>query len=73
MFWLTEHTIMRQYKILNAILYTNAKLCKIGYIAEDKHTFCESESETLIHLFFNCVYSKLFCTDFEFDNKITMP
>ena len=36
-----------QYKVLNSILYTNAKLCKIGYIAEDKCTFCKSESETL--------------------------
>ena len=47
-----------QYKVLNSILYTNAKLCKIGYIAQDKCTFCKSESETLIHLFLNCVYSK---------------
>ena len=55
-----------QYKVLNSIVYTNAKLCKIGYIAEDKCTFCKSESETLIHLFFNCVYSKLFWRNFEF-------
>ena len=54
-----------QYKVLNSILYTNFKLCKIGYIADDKCTFCKSESETLIHLFFNCVYSKLFWKDFE--------
>ena len=44
-----------QYKVLNSILYTNAKLFKIGYIAEDKCTFCKSESETLIHLYFNNV------------------
>ena len=44
-----------QYKVLNSILYTNFKLCKIGYIADDKCTFCKSESETLIPLFFNCV------------------
>ena len=55
-----------QYKVLNSILYTNFKLCKIGYIADDKCTFCKSESETLIHLFFNYVYSKLFWKDFEF-------
>ena len=55
-----------QCKVLNSILYTNAKLFKIGYTAEDKCTFCKSESETLIHLFFNCVYSKLFWKDFEF-------
>ena len=57
-----------QYKVLNSILYTNVKLCKIGYmyIADDKCTFCKSESETLTQLFFNCVYSKLFWKDFEF-------
>ena len=40
-----------QYKVLNSILYTNVKLFKIGYIADDKCTFCKSESETLTHLF----------------------
>ena len=40
-----------QYKVLNSILYTNAKLFKTGYTAEDKCTFCKSESETLNHLF----------------------
>ena len=53
-----------QYKVPNSILRTDAKLCKIGYIAKDKCTFCKSESETFIHLFFNCVSSKLFWKDF---------
>ena len=55
-----------QYKVLNLILYTNTKLYKIGYTSDDKCSFCESEPETLLHLFFNCVYSKLFWKDFEF-------
>ena len=55
-----------QYKILNSILYSNTKLHKIGYITDDKCTFCKSETETLLHLLFNCVYSKLFWKDFEF-------
>ena len=55
-----------QYKVLNSILYTNTKLYKIGYIIDDKCSFCNSESETLLHLLFNCVYSKLFWKDFEF-------
>ena len=55
-----------QYKVLNFILYTNTKLCKIGYISDDKCYFGKSEPETLLHLFFNCVYSKLFWKDFEF-------
>ena len=42
-----------QYKILNSILYTNSKFYKVGYIAVDKCSFCESEPETAIpHLFF---------------------
>ena len=55
-----------QYKVLNSILYTNTKLHKIGCITDDKCTFCKSEPETLLHLLFNCVYSKLFWKDFEF-------
>ena len=64
---LSEHYVKAfQYKVLNCILYANVKLCEVGYIADDKCTFCKSESETLIHLFFNCIYSKLFWKDFEF-------
>ena len=55
-----------QYKVLNFILYTNTKLYKIGYITDDKCSFCKFEPETLLHLLFNCVYSKLFWKDFEF-------
>ena len=55
-----------QYKILNSILYTNSKLYKIGYIAVDKCSFCESEPETLPHLFFHCVHSQLFWKQFEY-------
>ena len=55
-----------QCKVLNSILYTNVKLFKIGYIADDKCTFSKSESETLIHLFFNYVYLKLFWKESEF-------
>ena len=55
-----------QYKILNSILYTNSKLYKIGYIAVDKCSFCESEPETLPHLFFHCVHPQLFWKQFEY-------
>ena len=44
---------------------TNTKLHKIGYITDDKCSFCKSEPETLLHLLFNCVYSTLFW-NFEF-------
>ena len=55
-----------QYKVLNFILYTKTKLHKIGYITDDKCSFCKSEPETLLHLLFNCVYSRLFWKDLEF-------
>lgn len=41
-----------QYKILNNILYTNMKLCKIGFKADDLCTFCKAERETLYHLLY---------------------
>ena len=54
-----------QYKVLNSILFTNTKLFKIGFITEDKCSFCKSESETLSHLFFDCIKTKTFWRDFE--------
>ena len=30
-----------QYKVLNSILFTNKKLCKIGYIQDDKCSLCK--------------------------------
>ena len=50
-----------QYKILNNILYTNTKLCKIGFRADDLCTFCEAERETL----YQCTYARQFWNDFE--------
>ena len=54
------------YKVLNSILCTNTKLFKIGFITEDKCSFCKSESETLSHLLFDCIETKSFWRDFEF-------
>ena len=41
-----------QYKVLNSILYTNAKLFKIGYLQHDKCTFCKTEQENYVTFFF---------------------
>ena len=54
-----------QYKVLNFILYTNTKLYKIGFVTDDKCSFCKSHPETLSHFFFDCVYSQTFWKDFE--------
>ena len=32
-----------QYKVLNSILFTNKKLCKIGYIQDDKCSLCKTD------------------------------
>ena len=45
-----------QYKVLNAILFTNKKLCKIGYIKYDKCSLCKTDLETL------CRHTKQFQT-----------
>ena len=49
-----------QFKILNSILFANIKLFKIGYIDNDKCTFCKTDVESLHHLFFDCKHVKLF-------------
>ena len=49
-----------QYKVSNAILYTNAKLFKIGFLEDDKCTFCKQEVETIYHPMFHCFYLKHF-------------
>ena len=54
-----------QYKVLNSILFTNTKLFKIGFITDDKCSFCKSDSETLSHLLFDCIKTKSFWRDFE--------
>ena len=53
-----------QYKVINSIFYTNTKLCKIGYRSNDLCTFCNTESETSNHFFYNCSHTRQFWTDF---------
>ena len=55
-----------QHKVSNDILYTNAKLFKIGFIEDDKCTFCKQEVETIYHLMFHRFYSNQFWRQFEF-------
>ena len=54
-----------QYKVLNSILFINTKLFKIAFITVDQYSFCESGSETLSHLLFDCIKTKSFWRDFE--------
>ena len=53
-----------QYKILNRILFTNAKLFKISLKESEKCSFCNTRKEDLYHLFFNCSYAQEFWKSF---------
>ena len=50
-----------QYKVLNSVLFTNKKLCKIGNIQDDKCSL-----EFLYHIFFECRYTKQFWKEFQY-------
>ena len=54
-----------QYKVINSILYTNTKLYKIDFRTNDLCTFCDSQPESLTHLFYHCSRSKQFWSEFE--------
>ena len=49
-----------QYKILNRILFTNAKLSKLKLVESPLCTFCGKDDETLEHLFVFCQSSRAF-------------
>ena len=42
------------FKILNNILYLNARLYKIGIVSSSKCSLCSESNETTTHLFFEC-------------------
>ena len=43
-----------QFKILNNILYSNARLHKMGIVSSSKCSLCSENNETTTHLFFEC-------------------
>ena len=51
--------------MVNSILYTNTKLYKIGFRTNDLCTFCDTQPESLTHLFYHCSRSKQFWIEFE--------
>ena len=55
-----------QYKVLNSILFTNKKLCKIGYIQDDKCSLCKTDLESLYHVFFECRHTQQFWKEFQY-------
>ena len=51
--------------MVNSIIYTNTKLYKIGFRTNDLCTFCDTQPESLTHLFYHCSRSKQFWIEFE--------
>jgi len=49
-----------QYKALNSVLFTNDRLCKIGYVSNPNWTFCHKLTETISHISFECSFSNSF-------------
>ena len=47
-----------QYKILNNVLYLNEGLLKLKIVSSSLFSFCNSENETPIHLFYFCNQTK---------------
>ena len=54
-----------QFKFLDDIIYTNVRLAKIGYVPKDTSTFCDVDSETVLHLFYECPFTNRFLKKFE--------
>ena len=49
-----------QYKVLNSVLYTNDRLCKIGYVSNPNYPFCHQLTDTISHILFGCSFSNSF-------------
>ena len=54
-----------QYKIIHRILPTDSLLQKLKKVASPSCPFCPSESQTLRHLFINCVHASSFWNRFQ--------
>ena len=49
-----------QFKILNRIVFTNEKLFRFDMAESDKCAFCQTEVDSIEHLFFSCKISSFF-------------
>ena len=47
-----------QFRILHRIYFTNSKLFKCKLIETELCSFCNNTKETILHLFFECMFSK---------------
>ena len=53
------------FKFLHRRISTNNFLKKIGLVDSEKCTFCERETEELVHLFWACPKTQFFWTNFK--------
>ena len=58
---LSSETFIRsfQFKFLGDIFYSNVRFAKIGYVPKDTCTFWEADSETICHVFYECLLTQL--------------
>ena len=47
-----------QYKISNNVLYLNEKYFRFKFVSSPICSFCNSEDETPLHLFYSCNQTK---------------
>ena len=52
-----------QFRIIHRILATNSLLFKIGITESELCTFCNTDKETIEHLFYDCYITKQFITE----------
>ena len=66
--WTTKDTKLRwlQYRILHSILTTNRSVSKFKENQSDLCSFCNRDSETIIHLFYECTVVEKFWKDLSF-------
>ena len=57
--------IIFQFKLLHRRLVTNSFLKKMGIKQSDLCTFCKTEAESLIHLFWSCGVTSIFWQEFK--------
>ena len=64
-----------QYKIMSNVLYLNEKLFKFKIVSSPFCSFCNSEDETPIHLFYSCNQVESLWSKFQelFNSKILLP
>ena len=64
-----------QYKLLNNVLYLNKMLFRFGKIDSPLCSFCKMIDETPLHLFYNCIKTKLLWDQLKefMSNKTSFP